>query len=1251
MARNTVLNITQPLVKDGTVEVHYFTPGEDSRYIVGGVIQDYEIDVDKILVDHKAVLKSFNIRRGDFNAVINIYDPILGSAEFPMIYLKEISPDRRELRFEHVAVDNLEEHEGMLQSFIDYYSDRTLPEFVLNFGRNRLFKFINQKIFGDENNLVIRLLDPLPNDIEEESTAWIAGELSDSVNDDGISIDSISVDDNMPELRGPNFEVDTTYGTITETSFESWNTLLDASTATSQNIVDRMFSGSLSGVPIGIDYSGFNNFIQFSSATERIANFKYKLQLIEYYNTRVGTLNAVSGSDSSALKNNITINTSKKDNIIGSFDGFERWLYNEATASLFTDQLIYSTEDYEIEGGRLGAQMYRVQPCPKFISNGKYQLHHTTSSISQNWYDGVYASASLYDSENESALIKTIPEHIRLDKNNSQYELFINMIGHHYDIIYSYIDKLSKTYHHEEHPKLGHGKDTLYEIAKSLGWSLTDGNQASALWQYKLGVDSGSGAYQSTGSLFSKSDEEITTEVWRRIVNNLPYLLKTKGTARSVKALMNTYGIPQTLLSIREYGGPKVSGDVPTLIEDRFSYALTINSGSNILVPSSRVSASAYPKSIAWATDTPPAFNVPIITREYRFRPVSKSNMLLQSGRGSNSTIKRDMQHIAIEYTASYSGSDKYGRIHMSVAQSASATPWLPLFDGDFWNLRQWYDTTATDTTSEAYWNADDNTSTTYKVQVQKASDYITGKIIHEASASFTPTKTTHHDGWSTSTAGDFDNEYGILFLGGKQTHTHASSDSYGAAAALTGSMGLTQLPGTFSGSIQEYREWAERLNQTTFNLHTLNPTSYVSSISPTSSFDTLVLHYPFGTDLNAIDHSTGPGLTISSSHPNNAIKDFTRTIGDYKPLVAKFGTYASASGFNTPVNTERGNYQPVEETYYIQGVSLGGNLPRSQKIRLEDNELVSKLSPTNTAERSRFDRAPLDTNRLGLFYSMADQTNKDIFNHIGDVELDDYIGNPEDEFISTYPNLEHFSKEYWKKYTNRNDINAYIRIFSQFDFALFSQIKQLLPERVDEAMGLLVEPNALERTKIHITKRPVVTNPQYSVTITEHVPSGSGHILPLSASIAVVENLITMESIYHTGSNSYSDVGNHFGNIQILATGSYTGSVNEGFVMTARSSSIYNRDIFYYSSSMSQSLGLYYSRSLSVASYRDDLNTTTDNLWFNGCKLSGPGVNINSNITAIDNKPVVEVFAVNPNQLIYSEQPAPDEQGPLQVR
>ena len=149
MARNTINSIEKRLIKDGTIEVHYFTPGEDSRYIVGGVIKDYEIESDKILIDHNTTLKSYNINAGEFNTIININDPVLGSADFPMIYLKEISPDRRELRFEHVEVDDPEAHDGMLQEFVD----STIQEPVLNFGQNRLFKIINQAIF--EEDLII----------------------------------------------------------------------------------------------------------------------------------------------------------------------------------------------------------------------------------------------------------------------------------------------------------------------------------------------------------------------------------------------------------------------------------------------------------------------------------------------------------------------------------------------------------------------------------------------------------------------------------------------------------------------------------------------------------------------------------------------------------------------------------------------------------------------------------------------------------------------------------------------------------------------------------------------------------------------------------------------------------------------------------------------------------------------------------------------------------------------------------------
>jgi len=432
------------------------------------------------------------------------------------------------------------------------------------------------------------------------------------------------------------------------------------------------------------------------------------------------------------------------------------------------------------------------------------------------------------------------------------------------------------------------------------------------------------------------------------------------------------------------------------------------------------------------------------------------------------------------------------------------------------WNLRWWW------TGGGTTYNTSDNLDTTYYVQVQKASDYITGKIIHRASASITPNWPNHYTYWSAN--GNISQVRRTVNIGGNANM-----------------VGYTKFPFKVSSSnmyVQEYREWLEELDQNTFDIHTLNPTSYVSSLSATGSYNTLVRHYPFGSDLNAVDHSTS--LVITSSHPaSHIITNFSIDTTTNTGLTIGGNSYAFAaysgslvSTFNTAEDTERGQYVPNNETYYIDGVSLGGQLPRSKKIRLEDNFLIRRLSPTNTAERSSFDYAPIDTNRLGLFYSQADQVNKDIFDHIGDIALDDYVGNPNDEFDYQYPQLRGFSNEYWKKYTNRNDINAYIRVFSQFDFTLFNQIKQLLPARVDEAMGLLVEPHALERNKIALTKRIAVENPQYEVTFTGLQPTASSEYLPEYTASISTSYIVSADSIYHSGSNGYADTGNTLANI-----------------------------------------------------------------------------------------------------------------------
>jgi len=1198
------LNAAQKL---GTLALDHqslFTAGTDLHNIEGHLYSTDGAHIDsayrleagldpvtgKFGINTKSFVSQLNVKSGNYLAVFNIHQSInqTGNVESPGLRISEISPDRRELIVQ-ADPKSIYYAQFLTSIRISLFAN---PNFrvalndgnmVLNCGNGRIATIINISTWNKPDNIAIKLLKPLDVEVGEGTPIWLEKELADPFIKSFII--SITPEDTKIYLRSPNFDAESEYNTITETDFQNYTQILGSSTSTSEQIIQTILSGSIPNSPIGVDYSGFQNFVHYSSAAERLANFKYKMQQIEHYDTQAAFL-GLATTRTPQLDIDRESAIARKSAIIGSFDGFEKWLYNEPTSSLFTHQQIYDDEHNSgnptrLEGGLLAADVYQIQPYPKFISSsyggGEYVNHHTTSSIATLWYNGTLASASLYDELNEDRLLNTVPEHIRLDSNNDQYELFVNMIGHHFDILYSYADALSKTYHPIEHPKLGHTKDTLFNVAKSLGWKLFNGKQASALWQYKLGY-SETGSFASTGSIFTKSDEDITTEVWRRIVNNLPYLLKTKGTTRGIKALMNTYGIPQTLLSIREYGGPKVAEDKPLLIEDRFNYALQMrgdapadqnaeDNGSKIVW-----GAQYYETNIGtWGYQREGLSSgeeIPPQTREWRFKPAVKKNMLLATigfGVPKWETNLRPSVHVGLQYTASYSGSDQYGRIIVAHDGSTSAitasTPWVPIYDGEFWNFRWFFESTASlngQTASDIneakrFYNAEPNGhGIRYTIQTQKASDYINGKIIHRASASYEHTDahgTSPHGNWASNNStyakqfilgGDSGKgtNYSIYRVGREMSKMY--TDGAVTDHFISDNDGVVM---TFSGSIQEVREWLEDIGQEAFDLHTLNPTSYVSGKSPTSSFDTLVRHYPLGTDLKAVDHSTH--VFVTGSYPaslkfgdlQTPINETTSSLGTYKG-----NTFASMSKFPTPTNTQRGNYEPVEETYYVQGASLGATLPKSQKIRFDDNELVTRLSPQATAEVSRFDNASLDSNRLGLFYSMADQINKEIFNHIGDVELDDYVGDPDSQYEYEYNDLTHFAKEYWKKYTDRNDVNAFIRMFSQFDFALFESIRQMLPDRIDEAMGLIVEPHILERAKAVPFKQPEQSPHHYDTFLHGLAPSSSGDYMTYEGTMIGTPVLTDSTLPYSppTGDNGYSDTGNYFG-VNILNTSSST--------------------------------------------------------------------------------------------------------------
>jgi hypothetical protein len=1145
-----------------------------------------------------------------------LFQEVWGSKGSETVLVKEISPDRTEIHFQidKRYTGELEAFKAKVQTFID---SGELNNLVVNFGFNQIQKIINIRFDG--NDIYVKFYQPIFDEINEKDRAWFGFEVIDPYIDTILLTQELS-QGKLTYMKGPNFDIDISQYSSQATIFKNWNDLLDTNLPTQQRIIEQTLSGS--GIQLNIDYTNFENFIFYSSAEERIRNYHYKVSKIEEYSSSIAILLNSTASNTTFISGSIDINQKRIDQITSGFDQWEKWLYYEPTSSIFSHDLTGS-----------------ITPQPKRIISGSWKNHTISSSLVQNWYANLVSSASDYDAQNQNRLWWSIPEHIIMQPGNSDFVLFVDMVGHHFDEIYSYVNALTQIHERDEHPQRGTPNELLWHVAKGFGWNLQNTHQTTDLWKYQLGFNQ-SGSFDETGSLFSLTGANQTHQIWRRIVNNLPYLLKTKGTSRSVKALLSIYGIPQTLISIKEYGGPSPVSDRPSLIEDRYYYRANFT-GSNWIELDRMVVPTA---TSSWGDITyggkSGSLRVPD-TVMFNFATtytssVSMSLWAIEDGSNRNRVLAnlQVIPKIFLDGTSSYSGSNVYGKLKLNVlrwslasgASSSIATAlseYLPLFDGDPWTLK---------ITTNYPFSQSDASAQSIQVSASRASDSLFGRISQTGSVgvNLTPTAANFCYAWGAFTSSA--NIPHKILIGG-----------------TTGSMiGVTSMfqPSTrFVGNIYGYKEYFELINDSTFNSHTLNPAAYHGN-NETSSFNTLFRYYPLGLDVQRWDHSVYKN--VSSSQPNR---------------VVSFGTTASFKGWS---GTQAEQYDSVNETFYITTPSIGGNVLRSEKIRLEDVTLARDLSPVARSEKGAFDRAGFDSNRLAIVFAPGDQVNNDIFNHSGYFELDNWIGDPSYEFEEGYSELNRFSNQYFKKYQSRYDINALIRLLALYDYTFFEQVKQLIPGRADAILGILIENDALHQSKVIITKRPEISNPQYEQTIPGLSPSYSGEY-PTYEGTASLKPLVearykyitgsikdpltvTGSSLFHTSSKGYPN-----GLIDCYPT-RYSGSQapTQSYIDGRKLNCCYSKVIYHYSSSgtfrseyerqwytaVSMSYNWYYSRSLECTSYQYQESCAVENRSrFGGSRLEGPGINVNSNST-IDGGPVITIYEINPNVIEVGDSP-----------
>jgi len=870
---------------------------------------------------------------------------------------------------------------------------------------------------GDRESLILKLYEPISTAIQPNDQVWISKIQSNPIIET-ISITGIDTDV-CPQLRGPNFSIEPDTGL----GFEVFTDLIASGSTTSDSIANRYLeSVGIDTKKLNIQYSSgsfytFENFSHFGSATERAENFFFKIKLIEKLKNRYNALSANTFTPPyEAYEGGLTAEAASTHEVVLTLDGAQiltedglydiLWEVQQFTSPSQANEAKKILADLNAAIRNLDGFEYYLYSStdslayPKQIfvnpitSVPSYILSPTTNTNVIAWYEALVQSAINYDKYNNNLLKNNIPEFIYSDYNNDQFLLFLDMIGQHFDIIWSYINALNRVKVIEEKVDMGIPDDLVWHLLKSFGWDGKRAFDSQYLWEYAFGQ------YKEGLQKYSISLEEANNQVWRRIINNLPYLLKHKGTARAMKAIMACYGVPQSLLTIMEFGGPTDptnGGSQKFTFEDRTA-AIYLQESSSLIIPWKEVDG-----------------NKPAVI-EFNFKPNTLPNTQYTLLSASQWTLD------LIQTTGSF------GKLELNFGGDASLVSYF-------------------------------ESSGVYYPYITSSVEYVFGPDLVTGSLDF-PISTEYY-----STICINRNDYagnGSLFevwLGtsnGDRIITSVSMSIFTEDTQWT-SGSFIQIGGNgFKGNIDEFRLWRVPLQRSKFNNHVLQPDSIAGNSYTASTTDLLF----------RLDFEYPKDRTADPFIKNVAINQ------SYGEL------YASASNMYS-ASTYPFQYTPYERTVTATVPSLGFNV--SNKIRFEEQTLISNLSHRIRATKKSFDRAPIDSSRLGLFFSPIKELNMDIIKSFGEFNIDNYIGDPSDEYKETYRELDEL-REYYFQRLDRN-INEYIQLVKYINKSLFDVLIDLAPARAKVSKGLLIEPHYLERSKTRWDK-PVSLRNDFETSI-----------------------------------------------------------------------------------------------------------------------------------------------------------------------
>ena len=1000
------------------IESYIFDENKFKIYPTSGVVplSTYKVIKSDIIINPEEDLVQLGFDQNIYYILYNVFRKRLYSSPTTKYFIKEISSDRTEIRLDSNTIEN-----NILVSstnnFIEYRKNAEyFVDFYLNFGDNKTVIANNLKLDTEIINdptILIKLYEPLPIEFNVKDELWVVEEISEPLLYQVKFPVNIEVEDNFTFLQGPNFNLEIKNEKSNSSQLFSLDNLLNTNITSSTRQVKSLLEKN--EINININYEKFSEFINFSSAKTRLENFYYKAGLIESYNNSISTtLGNITGNSSKTQEYSASVATYESliDNITNNFDDYEYFLYYNS-------------------GSKFSYPKSNLTPPYNLYSTGSTEVLEWLGSADPNndFYGGIALSASNFDDENSNNLYFSIPEYLRDDPENEKYELFVNMVSQYYDNIWVYTKDVTRKFDSDNRLEYGISKDLIDIAIKDFGVKLYSNNfDNDDLYTAFLGLTpSGSlfpfpnitgsisdqintpSGYEYVDTKISSSNDVIPTNdinkrLYKRIYHNLPYLLKTKGTIPGLKALITSYGIPDTILRINEFGGKNRNESQDWDLEQNvFNYAFDTEGKyimSSSFDPNPNFGGQASPRTV-----------------QLRF----KSNGIPTGSWGSN--LSQSLFHLpfnrsalVLEYTGSgfesgsYSGSipnlkNQYGVLKyipdFASSPNISASLYLPFFDGGWWSIQ--------------------TTTTTLGTASLFAANIINNELGFTGSDSI---------------------------VGFDPNYYFQTNEIYFPTDGTPLSLGTSQYS-LFSGSYQEIRYYNSNIPLNAFYDYTMNPYSYEGTTNELTDNE-LLFRAPLGTTLDTSSRSSiHPKITGSSNYVTQSFS-----------LNSNF--YLSASNFiNNKEIIHQDQVAVGIKNRVNNKISINNNItPEGNTLSpfisiQQESHDSSSYNPTANYLEVAF--SPQDQINDDINAQMG---HFNIGEYIGDPR---HIS----ESTRNYPDLDMLRNTYFQKYMASYNLIDFVRLIKFFDNSLFKMIKDFVPARTSLSSGVIIKQHILERNRV----------------------------------------------------------------------------------------------------------------------------------------------------------------------------------------